>query len=55
LNNSADKLPPEPTESRRGDSDRDAIERGEDDGMNVPECVIPRVRESGRPDANTER
>lgn len=55
LNHSAQKAPQGMPESRREDSDREAIERGEDDGLSVPQSEIPSVHERGCPDAATER
>jgi hypothetical protein len=47
--------PEETTDSRREDSDRQAIERGEDDGMIVPGRVTSSVHKRGHPFATTER
>jgi hypothetical protein len=55
INNVRDSETSTQTESRRKDSDRQAIERGEDDGMIVPGSVTSGVPEGEHPLANTER
>ena len=43
MKNSDPEAPEETTESHREDNDRQAIERGEDDGMIVPGSLVSSV------------